>query len=80
MVHGFSKQSNGAMVIESKIGDGSRVTLYFPAKATEEGTKESIEESYSSNHHTRQMDFGNVKISCAHKPLRKQTCYHCPHY
>ena len=40
MVHGFSKQSNGTMVIESKIGDGSRVTLYFPAKATEDAIEE----------------------------------------
>lgn len=40
MVHGFTKQSNGAMVIESKIGEGTTVTLYFPAKATEDAIEE----------------------------------------
>ncbi|MDG2278809.1 MAG: PAS domain-containing protein [Pseudomonadales bacterium] len=30
MVHGFVTQSNGTVVIESKLGSGSKVTLYLP--------------------------------------------------
>ena len=32
MVHGFSRQSNGLMTIESKVDKGTTVTFYFPAE------------------------------------------------
>ena len=53
MVHGFVTQSNGAVVIESKLGTGSKIKLYLPEVTDDKNTlippvKKNLSESLPS--------------------------------
>jgi signal transduction histidine kinase/CheY-like chemotaxis protein len=41
MVYGFAKQSGGHVTIESRVGSGTRVTLYIPYSETQAGSAEA---------------------------------------
>jgi signal transduction histidine kinase len=42
MVHGFARQSEGAVTIESAVGGGATVTIYLPTVATARAAKADV--------------------------------------
>ena len=45
MVYGFAKQSDGHLVLESKLGEGTRVTIYLPVAKEDQQTTNALSDN-----------------------------------
>jgi len=76
-VHGFAHQSNGTVAIDTRLGEGTRITLYLPRASAETAEeKEKPDESKGGGGEILLVE-DNPDVAEASRAMLEELGYHC---